>query len=714
MFMPANKKHLTALVLSLLVLGLVVSNISGATTEDLVVTPEHRQATSLIVHLMDNYHYLKSPLNDAISQEILERYLESLDPNRFIFLASDVEAFGVYASRFDDFLRVGYIKPAFDIFKVFRKRVQERVGTAHHLLDSGFDYDIDETYAFRRDEASWPSDDVQLVEIWRKRVKNDFLALKLAGRDDEQAKETLHKRYDGISRRATQLDAADVYQLFMNAYVMAIEPHTAYFSPRMSENFKIRMSLSLEGIGAALQTENEFTVIRRLIPGSPAEKSNKLQVDDRIVGVAQGDEKPMVDVVSWRLEDVVALIRGPKESVVRLEILRKGVAADGPIETVKLVRSTITLAEQAAQKSVIDLKDGETRIGVIDVPTFYLDMAAMAEGQPNYRSTTRDVHTLVKELEEENIDGLVVDLRGNGGGSLVEATELTGLFIKTGPIVQVRDSTGTIKINDDSNPDVAYKGPLIVLVDRQSASASEIFAGAIQDYNRGLVVGEPTYGKGTVQNVVDLNRFVAPDVGALGQLKVTIAQFFRINGASTQHRGVVPDIVFPTALDIETHGERALENALPWATVKAARYEPQTWQKTDVDQVRELHEQRIKTDPGFDYLLAETKARLALNEIDVVTLNEAQRKEEIDAREEASTERLNKFRVARGLDPLELDPAGVDTDTDTTVVDEEEPVDVLLDETAFILADVIDLGHTNKILQAEFGAGESLTAEKDR
>ena len=709
MIMSFTKNYLCRLVLSFLVAGAGATTLAASTTEDLVVTPEHRQATGLIVHLMDNYHYLKSPLDDNISAEILERYLESLDPNRLIFVASDVKAFEVYANRFDDFLRVGYIKPAFDIFKVFRERVQERIAAAHKLLDGGFDYELDETYAFRRAEASWASDDPLLREIWRKRVKNDFLALKLAGRDDEQALETLHKRYDGISRRATQLDATDVYQLFINAYVMAIEPHTAYFSPRTSENFKIRMSLSLEGIGAALQTENEFTVIRRLIPGGPAEKSNKLQVDDRIVGVGQGEVDPMVDVVSWRLEDVVELIRGPKESVVRLEVLRKGAAADGPSEIVTLVRNTITLAEQAAQKSIIELEGSEARIGVIDVPTFYLDIAAMAAGQPEYRSTTRDVRTLIEELDTEQIDGLVIDLRGNGGGSLVEATELTGLFIKTGPIVQVRDNKGTIKVNDDSNPDIAYKGPLVVLVDRQSASASEIFAGAIQDYGRGLVVGEPTYGKGTVQNVVDLNRFVAPDVGALGQLKVTIAQFFRINGASTQHKGVVPDIIFPTALDIETHGERALENALPWATVRAARYEPQVWVTTDVDEVRALHELRIKADAGFDYLLAETKARLVLNEVDVVSLNEAQRKQEIDAREEESTERLNKFRVSRGLEPLSKDP-----DDTETAASEDDSVDVLLDETAYILADVIHLGRPSGILQAELGAEESLTAEKDR
>ena len=694
--MPSKNYYLSTVLLIWASLGFALHSPTATTIEDLEVTPEHRQATGLIVHLMHKYHYLKSPLDDAISEEILRRYVESLDPNRFIFLATDLKALEVYAHRFDDFLRVGYIKPAFDIFKIFRKRVQDRVDIAHQLLDKGFDYEIEESYAFRRDDMHWPSDEKQLIDIWRKRVKNDFLALKLSGRSDEQARDTLHKRYDGIARRSNQLNASDVYQLFINAYVMAIEPHTAYFSPRSSENFKIRMSLSLEGIGAALQTENEYTVIRRLIPGGPAEKSRRLEVDDRIVGVAQGTEEPMVDVVSWRLEDVVDLIRGPKDSVVRLEILPKGVASDGASETVELVRNTITLAEQAAKKSIIDLEDDQTRIGVIEVPTFYMDMTAMAQGQPDYRSTTRDVRALIDELEDENIDGLVVDLRGNGGGSLVEATELTGLFIKTGPIVQVRDSNGKIDINDDLNPDIAYDGPLVVLVDRQSASASEIFAGAIQDYDRGLVVGEPTYGKGTVQNVVDLNRFVAPDVGALGQLKVTIAQFFRISGASTQNKGVVPDIIFPTALDIASHGERAIDNALPWTTVRPANYESQMWVETNIDEVRALHEQRIKTDPGFDYLLAETKARLALNEINVVTLNETRRKEEIDAREKETTQRLNKLRVSRGLAPLEQA-------TDSDLLDtasSDGTIDILLDETAYILADVIDLG-ISKILDAE-------------
>ena len=676
--------------------GLVLcANGAGATVTDvteLEVTPEHRQATGLIVHLMSNYHYLKVPLDDTLSEDILARFLENLDPGKQIFLASDVTAFGVYATRFDDFLRVGYVKPAFDIFRVFRARVKERSQAALALLEQEFDYNVEERYQFNRDEASWPDNQAAIDELWRKRVKNDLLGLRLADRTDEQAKTTLVQRYEGIARRAHQLNSNDVFQLFMNAYTTAVEPHTSYFSPRTSENFKIRMSLSLEGIGAALQTDNEHTVVRRLIPGGPAARSNKLKVDDRIVGVGQGDDEEITDVVSWRLEDVVDLIRGPKDSVVRLEVLHK----DGPSEIITLVRNTIELEEQAATKSVIELAsgDGQTRVGVIDVPTFYLDMAAMAQGEQDFRSTTRDVRRLISELDTESIDGLVIDLRGNGGGSLVEATELSGLFIESGPVVQVKDSSGQIKVNKDPNPDIAYTGPLVVLVDRFSASASEIFAGAMQDYRRALIVGEPTYGKGTVQNVVDLNNFVGPDVGKLGQLKVTIAQFFRINGASTQHRGVVPDIVFPTAMDIDSHGERALENALPWATVKAALFEPQGLADTTVAHVRSRHEERIQDDAGFSYLLEETLARKAHSE--EVSLLESLRKTEIESIEAQRTSRLNTLRVARGLEPI-----AQDNDESSTTDDEEAPIDILLDETALIMADMINLMTASENLRAE-------------
>ena len=434
------------------------------------------------------------------------------------------------------------------------------------------------------------------------------------------------------------------------------------------------------GIGIRFKFENGAATVSDVMPGMPAQRA----------GLMRNDVITHIDRIALKgldASEVVSRMRGPTHTKVQLMVLRldENVARQFEIKRTHIIPTTVTAK---LENGILFLKVSNFNQGTSDSVATELEKAKQGS---------------------KLLRGLVIDLRGNGGGSLVEATEVTGLFIKTGPIVQVRDNKGAIKVNDDSNPNIAYKGPLVVLVDRQSASASEIFAGAIQDYGRGLVVGEPTYGKGTVQNVVDLNRFVAPDVGALGQLKVTIAQFFRINGSSTQHKGVVPDIIFPTALDIDTHGERALENALPWATVRAARYEPQAWMTTDIDEVRALHELRIKADAGFDYLLAETKARLALNEVNVVSLNEAQRKQEIDAREEESTDRLNKFRVSRGLEPLSKDP-----DDTETAASEDDSVDVLLDETAYILADVIHLGRTSGILQAELGTAESLTTEENR
>ncbi len=646
---------------------------------EIAATAEQRRATSLIVQLMANYHYRKLPLDDALSVTLLERYVDSLDPNRSLFMQSDIDKFYSDRHRMDDFLIHARLEPAFDIFKVFRERIRERVDYANSLLAEPFDFTIAEFYEFDRTGAEWPTSSTELDEIWRKRVKNDFLTLLLSGKTGEEARETLSERYNRLARRADQLDSNDVYQLFINSYTSAVEPHTSYFSPRASEDFQIRMSLSLEGIGAALQTESEYTVVRRIIPGGPAEKSKQLQVEDRIVGVGQGTDEDIVDVVSWRLEDVVALIRGPKGSVVRLQVLHKGSGSESPGEIITLVRNKIQLEDQAAQKSVLDL-DGH-KIGVIRVPTFYLDLAAVARGETDYRSTTKDVRALIAELTKEDVEGIVIDLRGNGGGSLAEATELTGLFIKSGPVVQVRDSSGRVKINEDPDPAIVYEGPLAVLVDSNSASASEIFAGAIQDYQRGILVGEPTYGKGTVQNVIDLDRFVEPSEGGLGQLKVTIAQFFRVTGGSTQHRGVVPDIVFPTVLDADAQGERSLDNALPWAAIRPVKYDTHDTPDDFITEVRSRHLHRIEEDPGFRYLIEEARARREIRDQNSVSLVQETRRSERDAREQAQRARENAYRVGIGLEPLS--PEGED--------ERVEIGDLMLTETAHILSDMIEI-----------------------
>ena len=561
---------------------------------------EHRRATRLITHFLANYHYKKTPLTDELSAEVFERYVDGLDPTRSYFTQGDIESFRRHEDRLDDYLRQADLVPIFEIFKRYRMRLEARVDYATALLDEPFDFERDERYVFKRDDVPWPKNTTELDEIWRKRVKNDVLSLRLAGKEEGEIKDTLAKRYEGLARRTAQLGSEDVFQMFINAYTTTIDPHTAYFSPRTSENFKIRMSLSLEGIGAVLQSEDEYTVVRQVVAGGPAAKSKLVNADDRIIGVGQGDEEP-VNVIGWRLDDVVDLIRGPKGSEVTLEILPKEVGVDGPSKTIKLTRNTIKLEEQAAKSSVIEVgeDDASVAVGVIDLPAFYLDFDARARGDRDYRSTTRDVRRILGELEAKGVSGIIMDLRGNGGGSLTEATELTGLFIDRGPVVQVRNSQGRVQLEEDTDRGVVYDGPLMVLVDRNSASASEIFAGAVQDYGRGLVVGEPTFGKGTVQHLVDLNRFDKSMDGQLGQLKATIAQFFRVEGASTQHKGVVPDIVFPTAKHSDDHGERALDNALPWARIDAARYVP----ANDVDgalaALRRQHEARVRDDAAF-------------------------------------------------------------------------------------------------------------------
>jgi carboxyl-terminal processing protease len=660
--------------------------------EDLKPLPEHRRATRLITHVIANYHYKDAVLDDDLSAAILERYIDTLDPTRSYFLQSDIDDFNRHARRVDDYLRSSSLNPLFDIFIRFRERLQQRVEHAVRLLDFDFDFTLDETINFDREDAVWAFTSAELDEIWRKRVKNDVLSLRLAGKDPEELKSTLRKRYTGLFRRTAQLNSEDVFQTLINAYTTAIDPHTAYFSPRTSENFKIRMSLSLEGIGAVLQNENELTLVREIVPGGPADLSDKLHADDRIVGIGQDADGPVVDVIGWRLDDVVDLIRGPKNSVVRLEILPKGAGLDGPTDTISITRNTIKLEEQAAKGSVLEFPDviGETKIGVINVPTFYMDFEARSAGDKNYRSTTRDVRKIIDDLTAQHIAGIVIDLRANGGGSLSEATELTGLFIDAGPVVQVRDSQGRVQVERDPHRGISYDGPLLVLVDRNSASASEIFAGAIQDYRRGIVVGEPTFGKGTVQNLVDLNRYDQSMSGKLGQLKATIAQFFRIEGSSTQHRGVLPDITLPTIISLDDHGERSLDNALPWASIDAARYKPVRVAYAALDGVRLKHEKRIVEDPAFQAILSTERAiKQARAKKELSLVEEERRKEHHKARIEQRA-RENQIRTARGLEPLPADPGDSDVDADDeTAKGDDDEFDVILSEAARILRDWI-------------------------
>ncbi len=676
-------------------LGLLVSagapaKPSEVPLEELQPSRDHRQAALIITKVVNKYHYQAAPLDDALSAAMFKRYLESLDPNRSYFTQQDLEGFEHYRTELDDALREADLEPGFRIFRIFRLRVERMVAYAEKMLEQEFDFTRDEAYRFDRSDTPWAEDTKALEELWRKRVKNDVLSLRLADKPEDEIKETLHERYQGILRRTAQLNADDVFRTFINAYTLALEPHTSYMSPRVAENFDINMRLSLEGIGAVLSIDNEYTEVERVLPGGPAGVSGQLHEGDRIAGVAQGHDGAMEDVVGWRLQDVVDLIRGPKGSVVRLRILPKSSGSDGPSKEIELVRNEIKLEDQAAQSYTLEGLEGmqDVRIGVIEVPTFYRDFEGYSEGNEDFRSTTKDVRRLLGEFKDQRVDGVVIDLRGNGGGALTEATELTGLFIPEGPVVQVKRSDGSLDIEQDPDPALFYDGPLALMVDRYSASASEIFAGAIQDYGRGIIIGEPTFGKGTVQTLIDLNRFVFRNSEDLGRLRLTMAQFFRVNGGSTQFKGVVPDIVLPTSTASEDHGERSLENALPWGKIDAADY--RKVKLGPLDSLRVRHGRRIVGDAAFQLLVAEEGLVQEAKEKKAVSLNERERRKEWDRREAERKRLNNELRAAVGLAPEPEDGAEEPDKSSAEREDERKRVErIAAKEAARILADYV-------------------------
>jgi carboxyl-terminal processing protease len=601
-------------------------------------------------------------------------------------LASDVESFQPYRYQLDDMVRSEPLDPVFEIFGVYRTRVRERLNFALLQLETEPDFSIDETYVFDREDQPWLQTEAELDELWRKRVKNDAMNLRLAEKDWTETQEILHKRYSRFLKRMDQIKSDDVFETFMNAFAHTLDPHSSYLSPRNSEEYRIQMSLSYFGIGASLQIDDDYVMVINIIPGGPAAIDGKLQPKDRITGVAQGEQGDLIDVIGWRLDDVVQLIRGPADTVVRLQIMPAGALPGAPEKIISLTRNQVKLEEQAAKSETIMVpREGrDWSIGVIKVPSFYRDYRALSNGDKDYTSTTKDVRRLIRELEDEGIDGLIIDLRNNGGGHLTEATALSGLFIDNGPVVQLRNSSGRISRLDDPDPvpRVSYNGPLAVLVNRFSASASEIFAAAIQDYARGVIIGQQTFGKGTVQNLYSLDQYVRrPDEAGLGQLTLTIGKYYRVTGESTQHRGVWPDIALPSAIDVELVGESVRETALPWDTIKTTKFQAGAPLDNTISSLMASHYSRSKDDPDYQYLMAGILDVEQIRAQTSVSLNlEARRAE----REDEIKRRLDRENERRAA--LQLEPVATMEELEAL-----EPPDVHLDEAAAIVTDLAEL-----------------------
>jgi len=624
--------------------GAAQINAAGVQFEALQPTSAQVAASRNVARSLEYGHYRSQRLDENLSSKIFDNYLKNLDNQRLYFLASDIEEFEKYRNRLDVALKSGQLDAAFTIYNRFQTRAVERLQYLLGRLDKGLDtlsLTEKQYILVDREDQPWATSPQALDELWEKRLKSAVLGIKLSGKSLDEARDTLKKRYQSQLNKTLQTKSEDVFQAYMNAFTGVYDPHTQYFSPRVSENFNINMSLSLEGIGAVLQSDNDFTKVVRLVPAGPADKGGQLKPSDKIVGVGQGTDGEIVDVVGWRLEDVVDLIRGPKRSVVRLQVVAAGASNENDTKLISIVRDQVKLEEQAAQKQIIKVKRGEQeyKIGLIDIPTFYADFRGMQAGDPNYRSTTRDVRKLVEELKQEKVDGLIIDLRNNGGGSLQEAISLTGLFIKDGPTVQVKTADQEVRVYEDPDADIVYKGPLAVMVNRMSASASEIFAGAIQDYGRGLILGDQTFGKGTVQSVRNLVH---------GQLKITEAKFYRISGGSTQHKGVIPDVAFPTMIDTQEIGEDALPEALEWDKIKGVPFDPYGSFESLVNQLNQMHEARMSGSPEFQLLLDEISFIRDNREQKQVSLNEQERVKEKDQLQARQLAIANKRRVLKG------------------------------------------------------------------
>ena len=674
-------------------------------SNDLQPDAQQSVVCQYIANIISEHNYKKVPLNDSLSEIVFKRYVKALDENHNYLLASDIKDFDKYKDVIDDDLKSGNLSDVFYMFNVYQKRYNDRIKYSLAQLDKKFDFNGNETFTFDRDSLPYAGSEVEINKIWTERVTYDMLNLKLANPDLAKDKETLKKRYESLLSQSNKLNNQDVFQIFMDAFTNAVDPHTNYFNPANAANFNIEMSRSLEGIGATLQSKDEYVTISTIVPGGPADKSKQLSPEDRIVGVAQGKTGEFQNVIGWRIENAIALIRGTKGTVVRLEVLPKGSSTSSKPKVVEMVREKIILKDQSAKKEIKTYNSNgkEIKIGIISIPAFYIDYNDYKSGNPNYKSTTRDVKLILDTLKRENVDGVVIDLRENGGGSLMEAIDLGGLFVKTGPIVQVRDARDQTEVDNDEDPSIAYSGPMAVIVDRFSASASEIFAGAMQDYGRALILGTQTYGKGTVQNAIDLDKVIKPSVLAelmakmnnktdksvstgsqsrLGQLNLTIAKFYRISGNSTQHKGVTPDIKFPSVIPMDKYGEDTEPSALPFDVIAKSSYTKVSDFTAVTPQLTKLHEQRMSTSNSYKYLMQDIADFTKRENEKSVTLNEQQLKKERDSDEARSFERENNKRVTLGFKPLKKGETRP----------KNEDLDFLKIEAGQILTDYINLG----------------------
>jgi carboxyl-terminal processing protease len=645
----------------------------------LAPTEQEDYVARRVADIVAREHYRRAPLDDRLSSLILDRYLDALDVGRSYFYASDIAEFEKYRYELDDAIKAGDMEPAFVMFRRFQQRNRERMNYAIELLAKKPDFDVDESFNFDREKDPWPANAAEMNELWRKRVKNDALSLVIAGKQWPEVADILRKRYEHVEKRMDQSKPEDVFETFMNAYVLSLDPHSNYFSPRNSEEYNIQMSLSYEGIGASLNLTDDYVTVVDVIAGGPAAVSGKLAANDRITAVGEGKSGELVDVIGWRLDDVVQKIRGPGGTTVRLQVLPAGAAPGSIPKVIEFTRNKVSLEAQASHKAlrVIQRNGRDIKVGIITVPSFYQDYDASRAGAKDFRSTTRDVQRLIDELRKDGAEVLIMDLRANGGGYLPEAESLTGLFIDRGPVVQLRDTTGRIEVDDDPEPSIFYSGPLIVLVDRFSASASEIFAGAIQDYGRGLIIGQQTYGKGTVQNAHPLNYTIFGRKPELGQLNVTIGKYYRITGESTQDRGVTPDISLPSLIDANEVGESNRDRALPWDHINAAEFKVEGDLKPVTATLQKLHDERTKGSPDFLYLKEDIAALDAIRAQKTVSLSIKVREAEHERQDKDRLARENALRAAHGQPPL----------NSLEDLKDDSAAGIILDEASQIAAD---------------------------